>query len=145
MSRWYLQKPPNILFPNLVLWCIIMSLSVMQKDWFAIFKVKFTATVQELIWSKYDNFYCIFWTADPFATKLGIIVHYHKPMFCGEIGLLCSRSRSKQNFKMSVNVCSDDIFWIAEPFVPNLIWWCFIMSQTVFQKDSRSRSQLRII
>ena len=36
-------KPPNILFSNLVLWYIITSLSVMQKDWFAIFKVKVTA------------------------------------------------------------------------------------------------------
>ena len=52
------SKPPNILFPNLVLWCIIM---------------------QEFMWSKYYNVYCIFWTADPFATKLGLIVHYHKP------------------------------------------------------------------
>ena len=32
---------------------------------------------QELI-SKYDHVYCIFWTADPCATKLGLIVHYHK-------------------------------------------------------------------
>ena len=35
-------------------------------------------SLQELTWSKCDNFYCIFWTADPFATKLGLIVHYHK-------------------------------------------------------------------
>ena len=52
------SKLPSIFFPNLVLWCIIM---------------------QELIWSKYDNFYCIFWIADAFTTKLGLIVHYHKP------------------------------------------------------------------
>ena len=38
----------------------------------------------------------------------------------GEIGLLCSRSRSQQNFKMSMNVCPDDIFWIAEPFTAKL-------------------------
>ena len=37
------SKPPDILFPNLVLWCIVMSQSVMQKDWFVIFKVKVTA------------------------------------------------------------------------------------------------------
>ena len=47
----------NLLLPNLVLWCIIM---------------------QELIRAKYDNVYCIFWTADSVATKLGLIVHYHK-------------------------------------------------------------------
>ena len=45
------SKPPNILFPNLVLWCIIMSRRVMQKDWFAIFKVKVTASAHMIkIW-----------------------------------------------------------------------------------------------
>ena len=33
------SKSPNILFQNLVLRCIIMSQSVMHKDWFAIFNV----------------------------------------------------------------------------------------------------------
>ena len=60
------SKPLSILFPSLVLWCIIYIM-------------------QELIWSKYDNVYCIFWTADPFATKLGLIVHYHKPECFTEI------------------------------------------------------------
>ena len=45
------SKPPNILFPNLVLWCIIMSQSVMQKDWFAISKVTVTARAHMIkIW-----------------------------------------------------------------------------------------------
>ena len=35
--------------------------------------------LQELIWSKYDNFYCIFWTTDPFSTQLCLILHYHEP------------------------------------------------------------------
>ena len=52
------SKPPSILFPNFVLWCIIM---------------------QELLWSKYDSVCCIFWIADSFAAKLCLIVHYHKP------------------------------------------------------------------
>ena len=112
-------------------------------------------------------------------------------------GLLYSRSRSQQRFKMSVNVCPDDIFWILEHFVtklgvvmqhhkpecpvkkldyciqgqghsegskcqwmfvrmtssqpqnnllPNLVWWCSIMSQSIVRKKncflpSRSRSQ----
>ena len=36
-------------------------------------------SLQELIWSKYDNFYCSFWIADPVASKLGLIVHYYNP------------------------------------------------------------------
>ena len=98
------SKPPNILFPNLILWCIIMSHSVVQKGWFAIFKVKVTAKAHMI---KYDNFYYIFWTADPFPTKLCLIEQCYKSrVFYGEIGLLYSRSRSQQNFKMSMNVLS---------------------------------------
>ena len=67
------SKPPNILFPNLVLWCIIRSQSVMQKDLLLFSRSR---SLQELIWSKYYNFFSIFWTADPVATKLGLIVHY---------------------------------------------------------------------
>ena len=37
-----------------------------------------SGSLQALIWSKYNNFYRIFWIADHFATKLGLIVHYHK-------------------------------------------------------------------
>ena len=33
---------------------------------------------QGLRWSKYDSFYYIFWTADPFANRLGLMVHYHR-------------------------------------------------------------------
>ena len=38
-------------------------------------------------------------------------------VFYGEIGLLCWRSRSQQ---MSMNICPDDIFRIAEHFTTNL-------------------------
>ena len=43
------SKLPNILLPNLAFWCIIMNLSVMQKDWFAIFKVKIKARASYMI------------------------------------------------------------------------------------------------
>ena len=36
-------------------------------------------SLQELIWSKYDNCYSSCCTADPSATKLGLIVNYRKP------------------------------------------------------------------
>ena len=48
----------------------------MQKYWWTVLKVKVIAV---LIWSKYDSFYYICWTADPFPTRLGLMVHYHKP------------------------------------------------------------------
>ena len=70
------SKPRNILFPNLVLWCIIMC-----QLWCKKIDVLFSRSrsLQVLIWPKYDNFYCIFWTADPFCTKRGLIIYYHKP------------------------------------------------------------------
>ena len=36
---------------------------------------------------------------------------------CRKMGWLRSRSRSKQRFRMSVDVCLDDILWITEHFV----------------------------
>ena len=80
----------------------------------------------------------IFWTADHFPTKLGVIMQHHKPEcqaeklvhclqcqghskgFYGKTRLLHSRSRSQQKFKMSVSLCPDDIFWTAEHFVTKL-------------------------
>ena len=112
------SKPPDILVPKLVLWCIIMSWSVLQKDWLLLSRLR---SQQGLIWSKYDSFNYIFWTTDPFATKLSLIVYYHKPRVSyEEIGLLCSKSRLHQNFKMSVDVGPYDIFWIAEAITTKL-------------------------
>ena len=68
---------PNILLPNLVWWCIIMSQSVMQKHLFAIFMSR---SQQGLIRSKYDCFYYIFWTADPFAFQPGFEEFHYKPV-----------------------------------------------------------------
>ena len=83
------------------------------------------------MWSKYDNVYCIFWTADPFATRLGFLVHYHKPeCFMEKLGCY----GQGHSFKTSVNVCPNDIFWTPNLLLPNLVWWCNIMSQIVFQK-----------
>ena len=74
------------------------------------------------------SFYCIFLIADPFATKLGLMVHYHKPEFLmKKIRLLCSRSKSQHNF----NVSSELLILL----LPNLVWLCVIMTQSVFQKD----------
>ena len=74
-----------------------------------------------LIWSNYDCFHCIFWTANPFATKLGFMEFCYQPECpVDKKGLLCLRLRSQWNFKLSMNVCLDEIFWTAEPFITNL-------------------------
>ena len=41
-------------------------------------------------------------------------------MSCVKFGLLHSRLRSQQRFRMSVNVCPDEIFWTAEHFAIKL-------------------------
>ena len=83
----------------------------------AIFKVKVAATAHMIkIWHfllYYRN--CWFlgnqtWSDD---TSLEARVS------CWTMRLLCSKSRSQQWSKMSVNVCPDDIFWITKHFVTN--------------------------
>ena len=108
------SKPLSILLPNLVLRCIIM---------------------QELIWSKYDHFYCIFWTADPFATTLGLIVHYHKPECFMEKLDCCVQGQGHSNilkchWMFVLMIFSESLNLLLQ----NLVWWCIIMSQIVFQK-----------
>ena len=128
------SEPQNILLPNLI-WCFsIMSQSVMQKKkLFAVFKVK--RSQWGLIWWKYDSFYCIFWTFDSSATKLGLMMHHHKlECLVKNILLLHSWSRSLWRVKMSmfVQMISSkllNILW------PNLVLCCIIMSQSVMQKD----------
>ena len=136
------SKPPNILFANLILLCVILSRSVVQKDCLLFSRSR---SLQDLIWSKYDNFYCIFWTADPFPTKLGLVVHYQRPECFMEKVDRCIKVKVTANFKMSVNVCLYDIFRIAWTFLlRNLVWWCIIMSQIVFQKDCFAVFKIRV-
>ena len=106
--------------------------------------------LQELIWSKYNNFHCIFWSAHPFATKLGLIVHYHKPE-CFIEKLYCYVQGQGQSKFQNINECLPRWYFLNcwTFLLPDLVWWCIIMSQIVFQKDwfavSRSRSQLSIM
>ena len=71
------SKPPNILFPDLVLHHYESECHA--KRYGLLFSR--SVSLQELIWSKCDNFLGIFWTANPFAYKVGLIVYYHKPEF----------------------------------------------------------------
>ena len=67
----------NIFLPNLVWWYSKMSQSVMRnKDCLLSSRSR---SQRGFIWSKYDSFYYILWTVDTLATKLGLMLHYHKP------------------------------------------------------------------
>ena len=47
------SKPPNIWLPNFALWCTIMSRSVIEKDRFAILKVKVTPRAHKIKLSQF--------------------------------------------------------------------------------------------
>lgn len=88
-------------------WCIITSRSVIQKRWFAIFKVKVRSHI-----IKYNSFYHVVWTADPFAAF-------------GWWYIVISPSVELKEwiavFKVKVAVKSSnylgDTFWTGVPFV----------------------------
>ena len=110
------------LLPKLVRWCIIMSCHAKRQDCY--FQGQGHSSEQSLIWSKYDSFYYIFWTADRFATKVCMIVHYYKPECLMEKVDCCVQGQGHSKiFKMSMNVnCpgDHDTFWIAESFTTKL-------------------------
>ena len=64
------SEPQNLLWPNLVWWCVIMIQCIMQKDWCINFKVK--------VQSNYDSLYCVFWTAHLYAIRLTLMVWHYK-------------------------------------------------------------------
>ena len=67
---------------------------------------------QRLIWSEYDWFYYLFWTADSFAFKFGLMVHFHMPecrVKKKKNGLLFSWWRSQWNFKLLMNIRLDNL------------------------------------
>ena len=71
------------------------------------------------------QFLLIFWTVDPFATKLDSMAH-HRRWF-----------KVKDAMKVQIYV-SDWVRIYSEPLnlpLPNLVWWCVIMDQSVLQKD----------
>ena len=103
-----------ILFPNSVWLWSIMSQSVKQKNWFSVFNVKVTmrAYTTEIrlfllcllnCWSVCNQTWF-----DSTTSYAGVSL--------AKIGLLRSRSRSQQRFKMLVNVCPDDTFWTVDHF-----------------------------
>ena len=90
---------------------------------------------QGLIWSKYNSFYSVFWAVDSLATKLGLMIHHHKPECpVKRIGLLHSGSRSQQRVKMSmfVQMISSKLLVHMQP---NLVWLYSIINGNVLCKN----------
>ena len=78
-----------------------------EKNVVAIFKVKVTTRAHMI---KYYSFYYIFLTVDSLATKLGLMIHHHKPECLVKKNWITA-FRVKVTVKgQSVNVCPDGIF-----------------------------------
>ena len=101
-------------FTKLDMACIIMRQCVMQKNWFTIFNVKVTARAYIIkIWL----FLLYLLHCWPICNQIWFdTTTLSAQVFCAKIGLLCWRSRSRQRFKMLMNVCPDDIFRIADHY-----------------------------
>ena len=132
MSKWYLLNHQTFCFQT---WYCEASLWVRVSCKKIDLLFSKSSSLQELI-SKYDNFYCIFWTADHFATKLGLIVHYHKPECSMEKFYCCAQGQGHSKI-LEFNEWSSRRFFSESLnfLLPNVVWWCIIMSQIVFQKD----------
>ena len=120
----------------------------------AVFKVKVTAFCFQTWYCnvslRYDSFYCIFWTVDPFATKPGLVVHYHKPEFLMEKWDCLFRVKVTTKFQ-NVNACLSRWFVLNRWTFYYQIWYgdASLCARLSFKKtgllSSRSRSQLRVI
>ena len=123
----------NIFLPNLVWWYSKMSQSVMRnKDCLLSSRSR---SQRGFIWSKYDSDYYILWTADFLATKLGLMIGYHRQeLLVQKIGLLHSRSRSQRRVKMLMFI--QMLFSkLLVPLQPNLVLWYSIICQSVLWKN----------
>ena len=67
-----------------------MTQSVMRKGWVPILKIKVTVWAEIL---RTSCFFHISWTSEPFATKLGIVVHHHEPEYCVTILDYCPQGQ----------------------------------------------------
>ena len=133
-SRWYLLKHLTFCFQT---WYCDASLWVRVSCKKIDLLFPRSRSLQELLWSNYDDFWVIFWPTDTFAIKLGLVVHYPKPECCME-KLDCfvqgqGHSKfSKCQWMFAQMICSESL----NPLQPNLIViWLIIMIQIVFQKD----------
>ena len=83
---------------------------------------------QGLICSKYDSFYYIFWTVDPFATKMGLVVHYHKPKCLMEKLECCVQGQGHHKISkchwMFVQMISSESLNLLLPSL--VLWWIII-------------------
>ena len=103
----------NLLLPNLVWWCIIMSQIVFQKDLFAVFKVKVTVKAHIIKILLFNILSELLMLLQLNLVWWHIIIRWIVSWNYW-IALLWSRSRSQKSFRILVNVHQDEISSAAE-------------------------------
>ena len=102
----------------------------MQKDWFAIFKVKVTVRTQMIKMWQFLLYLLNFWSISSF------VVHYYKPECLMEKFECCVHSQDHNKISQChwvfVQMIASELLNLL---LLNLVWWCITVSQIVFQKD----------
>ena len=80
-------------------------------------------------------FWYIIWTADPFATKLGLIVHYRKPECFMEKLDCCVQSQGQSKILKCQWIVVQISPKMLNLLLPNLVWWCIIYESDFCKKD----------
>ena len=134
MFVWMISPEPlKLLHPHLEWWCIIMWQSAVRKDWCANFKVKVTMRVYIIqIWL--FPLYLWNWSFCNQPWLEGTSLISWSILWENWIAVL----RSQQRFKMSVNVCLDNITWTTEPLVARL-------GMVVYHYERECHSECRFI
>ena len=134
--------------PDLIGWYIIISWSILWKNWITVFKVKLTAKFQNVNkclsrqhFLNHWHFYCQTWYGN---ASLWARLSFKK------IGLLSSRSRSLLRITWLKKWLFNILYELLILLQVNLVWWHIIIRWIVLWKDwiallwSRSRSQKRL-
>ena len=112
------SKPLNILFPNFVLWCIILSRSIMQKDWFADFKGKITAQAHIIEIQQFRLYLLKCWSLCYYTWFYGTLSKAR--VFMEKLDHYVQGQGHSKNEKCQWMFCPGDIFYIAESFTTKL-------------------------
>ena len=114
MSQWCLLNHRTFCYQTRYGYTTSWARVSNRKNWFTVFSVKVTTRAYIIkIWL-HLLYHLNCWAI---CNQLDLIVQHHKPEHLEKIGSLHSRSRSQWRFKMSMNVCLDNILWTADHFV----------------------------
>ena len=138
------SKPPNILLPNL---------DCDESPWARVHAKRLVCYFQGQGHSKgsYDkntSFYYIFWTADPFVTKLGFVIHYHKPEYFMKKLDCCVQDQGyskicKCQWMFVQMISYDSLNLLHQSWCGDASLWARLSSKKIGLLSSRSRSQWR--